>query len=315
MTTALIFPGQGAQAVGMGRELHAASAAARAMFERADAALGLPLARVCFEGPEEQLTATEFAQPAILATSIAALAALADSSDVTRFVAQHACFVAGHSLGEYTALVAAGALDLETALRLVRRRGELMATMHEGAMAAVIGLDEVLLEGVCQNASSNGTSVVVANYNAPGQLVISGASTAVERASELARERGARRVIGLRVSAAFHSPLMRAAADALAPAILAAPLRDAQVPVMANVTAEPISTAAEIRRELLMQVTASVRWTSAVQRMAEAGVTTFVEVGPGSVLAGLVRRIVPSAQVMSAGDVASVTAVQSQWTS
>lgn len=287
----------------MGSDLYEASPAARAIFERADAVLGFSVTRLCFEGPEEKLTATENAQPALLTAALAALAALAESSEVAGFVAARARFVAGHSLGEYTALTAAGALGFEDALRLVRLRGELMAQAHEGTMAAVIGLDEGPLEAVCREASSAGGLVVVANYNAPGQLVISGAADAVERAGALAKEAGARRIIPLRVSAAFHSPLMRQATAGLAPALVAAPLADARVPVVANTSARPLMAAADLLAELEAQATAPVRWIDSVRHMAAAGVETFVEIGPGAVLTGLVRRIVPGARVVNVGDV------------
>lgn len=294
----------------MGRDLYEASPAARAVFAQAGAALGLSVTRLCFEGPEERLTATENAQPALLTASLATLAALADSADVAGFVAARARFVAGHSLGEYTALAAAGALDLATAVRLVQRRGELMAQASGGAMAAVIGLDEAPLEDACRAASQDGGVAVVANSNAPGQLVISGSVAAVALAGELARAAGARRVIPLRVSGAFHSPLMADAADHMAHELRAATIRDARVPVLVNVGAAPIYGAEELRRELAAQMTAPVCWADSVRRMAAAGVETFVEVGPGAVLSGLVRRIAPGARAISVSDVASALAYQ-----
>jgi [acyl-carrier-protein] S-malonyltransferase len=316
VSTAWIFPGQGSQVVGMGRDLYAASPAARQAFDMADAALGFGLAQLCFEGPEEQLTATENAQPALLATCIALLAALAERDSelgslaweerLVAFVEQRAAYVAGHSLGEYSALVAAGAIDYMTALRLVRRRGELMSEAREGAMAAVLGADELVLEEACRAAAHPGELVVVANYNAPGQLVISGAAAAVERAGQIAKAKGAKRSIPLKVSAAFHSPLMRSAADGLRAALEAAPIRDARVPVLANVSGVPIEAAADVRAELAAQVTAPVRWIAMVQYMAAAGADRFVEVGPGAVLAGLVRRIAPGAALVNIGDHGSV---------
>jgi [acyl-carrier-protein] S-malonyltransferase len=326
VTIAFVFPGQGAQQVGMGHDLYDASAAARAVFDQADAVLGFPITRLCFEGPEASLTATENAQPALLTTSAALVATLAegrgdrsqeigakrqemkDLSSLVSPLLSPVSFVAGHSLGEYSALVAAGALDFATALRLVRRRGELMAAAREGAMAAIIGLDEAPLEAICGEASAPGAPVVIANYNSPGQLVISGASEAVERACDLAKARGAKRALHLKVSAAFHSPLMRAAADKLAGAIAESAVADARVPVIANVTAAPLSAADAIRGELVAQVTAPVRWITSVQRMAADGVDTFVEIGPGSVLTGLIKRIAPSARLINVSDVASLQA-------
>lgn len=309
---AFVFPGQGSQAVGMGRDLYEASPAARAVFDQADAILGFALGQLCFTGPETTLTATEYAQPALLTVCTALLAALAEGT--SERPAQQAAsglepaFVAGHSLGEYAALVAAGALDFPTALRLVQRRGALMATADDGGMAAIIGMDEAALEALCREASAEGAPVVIANYNAPGQLVISGAVAAVERAMAMAKARGARRALPLKVSAAFHSPLMRAAADGLAEAIHAAPIADARVPVVGNVLATPLLTAAEIRRELTEQVTAPVHWIASVRAMADAGVDTFAEIGPGAVLTGLIKRIAPDARLANISDLAGIHA-------
>jgi [acyl-carrier-protein] S-malonyltransferase len=320
MSTALVFPGQGAQSVGMGRDLYASSAAARAIFDLADATLGFALTRLCFEGPEEMLTATENAQPALLTVSAALLAAMREGQGdeeprrqgddlvslcLSPLLPCSVSFTAGHSLGEYSALVAAGALDLPTALRLVRRRGELMAEAREGGMAAIIGLDEAPLEQICREALAEDAPVVIANYNSPGQLVISGAGAAVERACALAKERGAKRALPLQVSAAFHSPLMRAAAEGLALAVAQAAIVDARTPVISNVTAEPLTQADAIRRELIAQVTSPVRWIASVRRMAADGVDTFVEIGPGSVLTGLIKRIAPEARLVNVSDFAS----------
>lgn len=291
----------------MGRDLYEHSAAARAVFDTADATLGVAVSALCFDGPEAALMATENAQPALLTVSAAALAALADGKDIPAFVAGRAAYVAGHSLGEFSALLAAGALDLPTALRLVRRRGELMAAAREGSMAAIIGLAEGPLEDVCREAAELGP-VVIANYNSPGQLVISGASAAVERAMALAKERGAKRAMPLKVSGAFHSPLLQDAATGLAAAIAEAEVRDARVPVISNVSAEPITDVAAIRAELVAQVTAPVRWIASVQRMAADGVDTFVEIGAGSVLTGLAKRIVPDARLLTIGDTGAVAA-------
>ena len=310
MSTALIFPGQGAQTVGMGRDLHAASAAARAVFAQADAALELPLTELCFDGPEAALTATENAQPALLTVSVALLAALSEraGSELAVFVAQQAAFVAGHSLGEYSALVAAGALDFVTALRLVRRRGELMAHAHDGAMAAIIGLEAGPLEAICQAVAAEYGAVVIANYNSPGQLVISGTLAGVEQAMAAAKAHGAKRALPLKVSAAFHSPLMQAAADALAPLIAEAVVRDPQIPVISNVTATPIIHANAIRSELVAQITAPVRWIASVETMQAHAVDAFVEIGAGSVLTGLTKRIAPAATLVNINSAASVAA-------
>jgi [acyl-carrier-protein] S-malonyltransferase len=307
----------------MGRDLYAESAAARGIFELADATLGFALTRLCFEGPEDALTATENAQPALVTVSAALLAVLQETQrnkesgrqadDVASLSLSPAlpvsvAFAAGHSLGEYSALVAAGALDFPTALRLVRRRGELMAEAREGGMAAIIGIDEASLEQLCLEVSAEDAPVVIANYNSPGQLVISGAGTAVERACALAKERGAKRAMPLKVSAAFHSPLMRAAAEGLAAAVEQAAIVDARTPVISNVTAEPLIQAAAIRRELIAQVTSPVRWIASAQRMAADGVDTFVEIGPGSVLTGLIKRIVLDARLVNVSDQMSARA-------
>lgn len=314
MSIAFVFPGQGSQVVGMGHDLYETSPAARAIFDQADATLGFPLTRICFEGPKEALTATENAQPALLTASIALLAAGAPSAQPAEGytgAVRYASFVAGHSLGEYTAMVAAGALDLPTALWLVRKRGELMAAARAGTMAAVIGMPEEALEAICREVSSGDGQVVIANYNSPGQLVISGAAEGVERAAALAKEHGAKHVMALKVSAAFHSPLMREATTGLAAAIDRAPIGDARVPVVANVTAEPLSDAAALRRELVSQVTAPVRWTASVQRMVAEGVDTFVEIGPGSVLTRLIKRITSAVRLVNVCDAQSARAIQS----
>lgn len=306
---AFIFPGQGSQAVGMGRDLTQVPAAA-AVFAEADAVLGFPLSRLCFEGPAEVLTDTVNAQPAILAVSIAALRAWEASGEVPK-----PCYVAGHSMGEYSALVAAGALDLRDGLLLVRERGRLMKRAGEvqpGGMAAVLGLAREALEEACAQASrETGGVVQIANDNAPGQIVISGERPALERASELAKAAGAKRVVPLAVSIAAHSPLMRSALDDFRRAVEATPLRPPSVPVISNIQARPLDGVEAIREELVLQLVSPVRWTESVAWMTAQGVTTFVEVGPGTVLTGLVRRIAPTAQVGNVGDQASIAAVRS----
>jgi [acyl-carrier-protein] S-malonyltransferase len=313
MSIAWVFPGQGSQAIGMGRDLYEHFPVARAIFEQADELLDMPLSSLCFEGPEADLIATENAQPALLTVSTALVRVLEDlgGADLAR-----PRVVAGHSLGEYSALVAGGALDFPTALRLVRRRGELMAKAHEGSMAAVIGMAQEALEEICQDvgaalqveAGATAGTVVVANYNAPDQLVISGNTLAVERVSLLARDRGAKRVLPLKVSAAFHSPLMRQAAEGMAHELERATVSDLEVPLIANVTAHELHRADEIRREAVAQVMAPVRWIASVQAMVAIGCTTFVEIGPGKVLTGLIRRIAPQARTATISNAADVRA-------
>ena len=304
---AYVFPGQGSHYVGMGKDLYDSSPAARAIFQEADAALGFDLSGLCFDGPAEVLTDTVNQQPALLTASVAVLAALRAAGKLTRPPA----FVAGHSLGEFSALVAAGALDFAPAVRLVRERGRLMKQAGEetpGAMAAVLSLEDSVVEAVCAEASQQvgGLGVVCANYNAPGQIVVSGEKTALEAASALAKERGARRVIPLAVSMASHSPLMAGAAREFAVAVAAASWRDATVPVVANVTARPIRTVPEIKAELVAQLTSPVRWTDSVEYMAAQGVTEFLEIGPKDVLAGLIRRIAEGVTVTSIGTAEAV---------
>lgn len=303
MAVAWIFPGQGSQIVGMGRDLYEELPAARAIFDEADAVLGIELTRLCFEGPEEALTATENAQPALLTVSTALAHALRQMGGAA-FPQPRA--VAGHSLGEYSALVASGALPFATALRLVRRRGELMAAASEGSMTALIGLDAGVVDQICREVSEAlqggpglASTVVVANYNAPDQLVISGSTLAVEHAGLMAKERGAKRVIPLKVSAAFHSPLMVDAAEGMARELATLAVAPLQVPLIANVTAAPLDESDDVQRELVTQVVAPVRWVASVQRMVADGITTFVEIGPGKVLTGLVRRIAPQARLVN----------------
>jgi len=310
-TVALLFPGQGAQTVGMGRAAYDRSAAARAVFARADRALGLPLSRLCFEGPEDDLRQTRHQQPAILACSLALLAARQEQAGPFA-----ATVATGHSLGLYSALVAAGSLTLEEALRLVARRGELMqraADRVPGGMAAVLGADDATVEAVCAEASRDGGEgmdvVVAANYNAPEQVVISGARAPLERAMVLLRERGARKVVPLAVAGAFHSPLMRPAAEELRPALDAAPIADPAYPVIANSAPALLRTAEAIRAELAMQVLAPVRWTAAVRAIAAApdAPEAFVDCGPGATLAALLKRIAPGATVVKLDEPVAVS--------
>lgn len=291
-SVAFIFPGQGTQYVGMGRELYEVSAAARAVFDEADRTLGFPLTKLCFEGPEEELRDTVNAQPAILTVSVACLAALRERWEALgRLVTP--LFVAGHSLGEYTALVAAGVLDFADALRLVRERGRLMKEAGErqpGGMAAVVGLSEEAIAHICREAASEGT-ITMANTNSPGQVVLSGEVRALERAMALARRYGARKVERLSITIASHSPLMQRAAQQFAELLNHVRLRDPQVPVVANITGRALTTAEEIKAELAEHLVGPVQWSQSVVEMINNGVETFIEIGPGAVLSGLVKRI------------------------
>jgi len=289
MSTAYIFPGQGSQYVGMGKDLAERFPAARAMFDEADAVLGFPLSSVLFGGPETELKQTKNTQPAIFLHSVVMWNLLKPAD---------AAMVAGHSLGEYSALVAAGAVGFSDALKLVRLRGELMQRAGEenpGTMAAVVGLAPDAVQRLCADASAAGV-VQPANFNSPGQIVISGSVDGVRKAMELAKGAGAKLVKELVVSGAFHSPLMQSARDRLKEALDATPFRDASIPVYANVTARPVTKAEEIRVLLFEQVTSPVRWEESAAAMASAGASRFVEVGPGKVLQGLVKRTVAAAE-------------------
>jgi len=291
---AFLFPGQGAQAVGMGKALADQFPICRATFDEADRALGEPLSAVIFDGPAETLTLTENTQPAILTASVATWRLLDERG-------HRPAFVAGHSLGEYSAHVAAGTLDFADAVRLVRNRGRYMqeaVPVGVGAMSAILGLDEAAVLQACAEGAE-GEVVSPANLNGGGQIVIAGASAAVARAGERAKALGARRVIPLKVSAPFHCALMRPAQERLAPELRAATTRDPRVPVIANVDAAPRTTAAGAIDALVAQVSSPVRWEDSVNRLVAEGVTTFVEVGPGTVLSGLVKKIARDAAVFS----------------
>lgn len=293
---AFIFPGQGAQKVGMGKGLCDAFPEARAAFDEADAAFGDSLSRLCFEGPEDRLTLTENTQPAILAMSTAACRVL-----VSRGI--EPAFVAGHSLGEYSANVAAGTFGFADAIATVRRRGRYMqeaVPVGSGAMAAILGLDVARVQQACDEAAE-GDVVSPANINGPGQVVIAGTTAAVQRASERARALGAKRAIPLAVSAPFHCALMKPAEERLAPELRALRVQDPRVPVVANVDSDPKRTASAAIEALVRQVSAPVQWEEVVRRLASEGVTTYVEVGPGRVLSGLVQKIHKDAQVYSFG--------------
>jgi [acyl-carrier-protein] S-malonyltransferase len=306
MSFAFVFPGQGSQAVGMGKALADAFAPARAVFEEVDAALGERLTSIMWEGPAETLTLTENAQPALMAVSLAAMRVLEAHAGVD--LARDARFVAGHSLGEYSALAAAGALTVADTARLLRLRGRAMqkaVPVGTGAMAALLGLDFEQAAAVAAEAAQ-GQVCQAANDNGGGQVVVSGDRGAVERALEIAKEKGARRAMMLPVSAPFHCALMQPAADAMAEALTSVAVRPPVVPVVANAFVKPISDPAEIVRALVAQVTGTVRWRESIAFMSAAGVTMFYEVGAGKVLSGLIRRIVDGAGTASVGTPADI---------
>jgi [acyl-carrier-protein] S-malonyltransferase len=301
--TAFLFPGQGSQVVGMGKALTESEPAARQVFEQADDFLEYPLARLAWEGPEDELNDTLNTQPALLVHSSAVYQVFKD-----RYPGFRPAFVAGHSMGELSALVACGALPYLEALGLVRRRGELMKRAGEvspGGMAAILGLDIPTLEAVCAQASAGGGAqegVQVANDNCPGQVVISGATAALEQALQLARDAGARKAVALAVSIAAHSPLMTYAQQDFNRAVEQALIQDPHTPLVGNVTATPLDSADAIRKDLRAQLTSRVRWTESIQFMLANGVDTFIEFGPGSVLCGLLKRIDRQAKSYSLGN-------------
>ncbi|MBI2917294.1 MAG: ACP S-malonyltransferase [Chloroflexi bacterium] len=297
---AYVFPGQGSQSVGMGRDLLEASPAARAVFQEADDALGFPLSRLCFEGPEGDLKQTVNAQPAIMAVSWACFKAASRQVGVPA-----PSLVAGHSLGEYTALVAAGVLDFGQGIRLVRERGRLMqeaGDSNPGGMAALLAVDLPTAEALCRDSGCQ-----IANLNCPGQVVIAGGREALDKARALAQTRGIKRFMPLDVSGAFHTPLMAPAAAGMSLVLEGVAFREPQVPVVANSTGLPLTTGQAVKEELMAQLTHCVQWQSSVEHMAGNGVSTFVEVGPGRVLTGLIKRIVPGARLVNWGDWASVS--------
>lgn len=288
-TTAFLFPGQGSQSVGMGQALAQQYPIARETFQQADEILGIPLTQLAWEGPEEKLNDTINTQPALMVHSVAALRVLEQ-----QFPEFTPAFVAGHSMGELSALVAAKILPFEAALKLARRRGELMKQAGEispGGMAAILGLDIPTLDEICAQASDENEIVQVANDNCPGQVVISGAKPALERAMSLASEAGAKRVVPLAISIAAHSPLMTHAQEGFNQAVEAAPIQTATIPLIGNVTAKPLRGEAEIRADLQAQLRSRVRWTETIQFLQAQGIDTFVEIGNGEVLCGLVKRI------------------------
>ncbi|MEK0163755.1 ACP S-malonyltransferase [Phaeobacter sp. A36a-5a] len=309
MTIAFVFPGQGAQTIGMGKALAEAYPAAKAVFDEVDAALGEALSQLIWEGDIETLTLTQNAQPALMATSLAAMRALeAEGVSIDK-----AAFVAGHSLGEYSALAAAGAISVADTARLLRIRGKAMQSavpVGEGAMAAILGLDLEAVRAVA-DAAAQGEVCQAANDNDPTQVVVSGAKAAVERAAEIAKEKGAKRAVMLPVSAPFHCALMQPAADVMAEALAGVEITSPAVPLIANVRADAVTDPAEIRQLLVEQVTGSVRWRESVQTMAAKGVTEFWEIGAGKALSGMIRKIdrnLACRQIGTAEDVAAITA-------
>ncbi len=301
LKVAYVFPGQGAQSVGMGRDLYDNFAIAKALFKQADERLGFSLSRLCFEGPEEELLLTINTQPALVAVSYIYLKIIQESANGKL---NEPAFVTGHSLGEYTALAAANVIDFTTTVYLARERGRLM---HEaglaspGGMVAILGLDENVLLEICKE-----TDTCMANYNCPGQLVISGTQENLPRAAEMAKERGASRTISLRVSGAFHSPSMQPAADELSKIISGLSFNDPSIPITGNVTARPLTTADQIKEELIRQLCNGVQWQRSVEYMIDNGVSSFIEIGPGNVLTGLIRRIDKNVATININNIESI---------
>jgi [acyl-carrier-protein] S-malonyltransferase len=302
MEVAYLFPGQGSQKVGMGRDLYDNFASAKSVFEQADETLRFPLSRLCFEGSEDELRQTINAQPALVMASYACLQAAYEVGGNNGLPPP--AFVAGHSLGEYTALLAAKVVDFPTAVYLARERGRLMyeAGLREpGSMVAIIGFDEASLSEVCAE-----TDTYIANINSPGQMVISGAKENLAKAAVLAKARGAKRAIPLTVSGAFHTPLMQPAADGLSKILDNISLEKPVIPVVANTTAQPMTNTEQIKTELLRQLCSGVQWQRSIEYMVDSGVSTFIEIGPGEVLRGLVRRINTEVKTISIGDVDAI---------
>jgi [acyl-carrier-protein] S-malonyltransferase len=305
---AYVFPGQGSQSTGMGLDLYTQHPSAKEVFDEADASLGFPLSRLCFEGPEEELTKTHNVQPAILVVSIAYLKAVEDAA-IASFPSP--TFMAGHSLGEYTALVAAGALGLADAVLLVRERGRLMyeaGLKNRGSMLAVIGLDDGTVKDVCLRSGTE-----ISNINCPGQIVISGAAQALAEANKLAKTRGARALIALKVSGAFHSALMEPVIAEFSKIVSNVRFRPPSIPVISNVTARPLTDVDSIKKELVKQLRNCIQWQGSVEYMMHCGVATFYEIGPGRVLSGLIRRINSELQVFNIAGIEDIAQLAHKW--
>jgi len=298
MKVAYVFPGQGSQWVGMGRDLYDNFDSAKAIFDQADEVLGFPLSQLCFDGPEDELRQTINAQPALATVSFACFETAHDVSDGNGLPPP--AFVAGHSLGEYTALAAARVLDFATTVYLARERGRLMyeaGLRKPGGMVAIIGLDEASVAEICRE-----TDTQIANINCPGQLVISGAKEELTKAADLAKARGAHRIIPLQVSGAFHTPLMQSAVDGMSEILATVSFREPLIPIIANTVAQPMTTAEQMKEELLRQLCNSIQWQRSIEYMVDDGVSTFIEIGPGRVLSGLIKRINKNVKTVNIGD-------------